>query len=178
MDGRGWLFEFFIAEGKKFKRYVQNKIQGATEMDAEDIVSDVMLKMISRSDELFSVENIAAYAYRSLRNKIIDYAREPKNVSLQSQIDEDEELSFMDILADQNFDVSKEAQKKEFVKRLHEALESIHPLQRSVFIATEIHGLSFKELSERLQTPIGTLLSRKSRAVKALQEKLKDFKNQ
>jgi DNA-directed RNA polymerase specialized sigma24 family protein len=45
----------------------------------------------------------------------------------------------------------------------------VHP--RPV-LATELEGRSFKDLAEEWQTPIGTLLARKHRAVQALRESL------
>jgi DNA-directed RNA polymerase specialized sigma24 family protein len=41
-------------------------------------------------------------------------------------------------------------------------------------IATELKGKSFRDLSEEWGEPIGTLLSRKSRAVKTLKKLLED----
>ena len=55
---------------------------------------------------------------------------------------------------------------------LAEAIEELPPAQRDVLVATELEGRSFKELAEKWQTPIGTLLARKHRAVKALRESL------
>jgi DNA-directed RNA polymerase specialized sigma24 family protein len=42
-----------------------------------------------------------------------------------------------------------------------------------VFIATEIDGFTFEELSDQLEIPIGTLLSWKHRGVKKLKEIIK-----
>jgi DNA-directed RNA polymerase specialized sigma24 family protein len=48
------------------------------------------------------------------------------------------------------------------------------PEQREVFIAHELEGASFKELSARWGTSVNTLLSRKRYAVLALREQLQD----
>jgi DNA-directed RNA polymerase specialized sigma24 family protein len=50
----------------------------------------------------------------------------------------------------------------------------LEPKQRAVWIATEIEGYTFKELAAKWEEPIGTLLSRKSRATKILRKLLKD----
>jgi DNA-directed RNA polymerase specialized sigma24 family protein len=41
-------------------------------------------------------------------------------------------------------------------------------------VATELDDYTFKELAEKWNEPIGTLLSRKSRAAKALRKALSD----
>lgn len=60
------------------------------------------------------------------------------------------------------------------MRRFGVALDVLDPKQRAVFLATELDGKSFKELSALWDEPIGTLLSRKSRAVKALKKMLND----
>jgi DNA-directed RNA polymerase specialized sigma24 family protein len=62
------------------------------------------------------------------------------------------------------------------MRRLSQAISALEPKQQAVFIATEMQGISFKSLSEQWNEPMGTLLSRKFRAVKTLQEMLQDFK--
>ena len=42
-----------------------------------------------------------------------------------------------------------------------------------VFVATEMEGYTFEELSDELDIPIGTLLSWKHRGVKKLKELIK-----
>jgi DNA-directed RNA polymerase specialized sigma24 family protein len=44
-----------------------------------------------------------------------------------------------------------------------------------VWIATEIDGYTFRELSKEWGLPMGTLLVRKHRAVAALQKELRDL---
>ncbi len=171
------LVEFFASESRKFLRYVLGKFNTLSEMDAEDIIGDVMLKLFTRTDKSGPLDNPAAYIYRMLQNKAIDYLRrESRMVSLESFLDEDGELRLMGLIADGSPSVADASEKREFVHRLGEAISTLEPKQRAVFIATEMDGISFKELSERWHEPIGTLLSRKSRAVKSLRELLNDQK--
>jgi RNA polymerase sigma factor (sigma-70 family) len=175
-DDRSSLFDFFAAENKKLKSYVRSKIRSISEMDAEDIVEEVMLSFLNRVGSTGRVDNLSAYIYRSLHNRIIDYYRNgTRTVSLQSFLDEEGEIPLMEFLADSTANVSNEAERKEFMHRLSLAISKLEPKQRAVFIATELKGRSFKELSEEWNEPMGTLLSRKCRAVKALQEMLKDM---
>lgn len=171
------IFDFFSAQRDKFINYVQRKVQSIDDMDAEDIVEEVMLNIFNRADLLGQVENLAAYVYRSIHNQIIDYRRQnSRSISLQSLIGEDDETPLIELLSDTSVSVNSEVEKQEFMRRLGEAMSRLEPRQRAVFIATEVEGRSFRELSEQWREPIGTLLSRKSRAVKALQEMLRDFK--
>ena len=80
----------------------------------------------------------------------------------------------MDVLAS-HIDIARDFEQKEFVRSLFTALDSLTPKQRAIFIATELEGKTFRELSEQWNEPIGTLLSRKSRTIKLLKEKLTLF---
>jgi RNA polymerase sigma factor (sigma-70 family) len=141
-------------------------------MDAEDIVADVMLSVVSRLDTAGPVENITAYVYRSIRNKIADYERNRvRVVHLEDLADENGELPLLSMLSTSDL---HPMERQENLRRLTDAIDRLEPRQRAVLIATELRGKSFRELSEEWDEPIGTLLSRKSRAVKTLKRILED----
>ena len=179
-EDKGKLFVFFANEGKKLNNYVRRKIQSIGDMDAEDIVGDVMLNLFNKPDITAHIENLAAYVYRSIYYKIIDYQRSSnyKTISLQSYLDENGEDLLIELLVDKGISVSNEVERREFFRKLAQAISSLDPKQRAVFIATEFEGRSFKELSLLWNEPIGTLLSRKYRTVKPLQIILKDYENE
>lgn len=68
-----------------------------------------------------------------------------------------------------------EIEQTELRARLFEAIESLKPDQRAVVVANMLMGRTFEELSSEWQTPIGTLLARKRRAIRVLREKLSDL---
>jgi RNA polymerase sigma factor (sigma-70 family) len=55
---------------------------------------------------------------------------------------------------------------------MFDAIEDLPEAQREVLVATELEGRSFKELADEWNIPIGTLLARKHRAIRALRETL------
>ena len=64
---------------------------------------------------------------------------------------------------------------KEFVEHMEEALATLPPEQRLVLALCEFQGLSYQEIAEILECPIGTVRSRLSRARTALQEILGEY---
>lgn len=177
-DAKNRLSEFFAEENQKFKSYIHRRIQSISEMDAEDIIGEVMLSVFTRVNIGEPVENLASYVYRSLHNKTVDHLRRnERTLSLENCIDDDGEIPLVELLRDTASNAEQEAERREFLTRLKEAIGRLEPRQRAIFIATEMKGRTFKELSQEWEEPIGTLLSRKQRAVKALQEMLKDFKS-
>ena len=176
-DGKNRVLEFFTTRNNRLKRYVHRKIQSISEMDAEDIVEEVMLSLFARAEASGPIENLAAYAYRSLHNKIVDYLRrDSKTVPLNDL--EDEGRIPVELASMSAANGSGEFERAELRHRIFTAIDTLEPKQRAVFIATEIEGMSFRGLSDLWGEPMGTLLSRKCRAVKALQEMLKDLMNE
>jgi len=59
-------------------------------------------------------------------------------------------------------------------RRLNEAVEGLPVEQREIFVLREVEGLSYKEIADVAGIPIGTVMSRLSRARAQLQRLLRD----
>jgi RNA polymerase sigma factor (sigma-70 family) len=153
--------EFFQKEYFRLVRYVRRLIDDAADRDAEDIVQDVMLSIFDKADVTIPIENLAAYVYRSLRNKVIDIFRKKDNI-----------LSLSEVISDYRYDTEQAVERKELMEFVFRAVDSLPDEQREVLIATELEGWSFRELSDRWEIPIGTLLARKSRALQHIRKQL------
>ncbi len=164
-------------EKTKFFRYVRSRLSRISFMDAEDIVADVIYGLLKRADVFGEIENFMAYAYRSLENRIIDFRRNSREVvSLDDAADGQPSLaeSLQSAMATPERSVAR----LEMRDRLVWALGELTARERALWIATEIEGRSFRELSEEWGEPLGTLLSRKSRTNARLRELLKDHEPQ
>ena len=166
------IAEFFAREKSNLVRYVRRMIDDAAERDGEDIIQDVMLSIFERSDITKPIGDLSAYVYRSLYNRVVDgYRKKRRTVSLDAPAGSSEG-TLGDVLADAGADVHDEVEKKQMLKRMYAAIEELSPPQKSVLIATEFEGRSFRELSEEWGVPLGTLLASKHRAIKKLRSRL------
>ncbi|MGA2477619.1 MAG: RNA polymerase sigma factor [Spirochaetia bacterium] len=152
---------FIAAEWTRLVGYVRAWIADSADRDAEDVVQDVIENFFEKADVTAPIADLSAYLYRSLRNKVIDLYRRPKRTAEMP-----EELS------DLRYEASEDFDREEARAELFAAIDGLPPAQREVLVATELEGRSFKELAEEWKTPIGTLLARKHRAVRALRETL------
>ena len=166
---------FIASERLRFVNYARSLVRGTADMDAEDIVHDVLIKILDRAD-LPAPEQLAAYIYRSLRNRVIDKLRTRKpTVSLDAENDEGNGR-FIDLLRDGRPDALEILQAQEGREELFEALEGLAEMEKEVIIAHEFEGIPFKELAESWGVPQNTLLSHKSRAMKKLKQHFQDSK--
>ena len=158
-------------ERERWVRYVRRLIDDAAERDGEDIVQDVIVNLFDRADITRPIENLTAYIYRALRNRVIDYLRKKREgVSLDEGWSDEGRLTLYDILPAQQAGQMDETSRSEIRRNLFKALSILTEEQQAVLVATELEGRTFRELSEEWGVPIGTLLARKSRAI----QKLKD----
>ncbi|MEA2105125.1 MAG: RNA polymerase sigma factor [Bacteroidota bacterium] len=148
------------------KRYFNEKYY---HISAEDIIQDVALNIFSKLDFDEKVENMAAYIYRALKNKINDYRRKKRQeIPFQSFSRDEEKNSYIEKIFDFPYFNTPQIDDNVFYQKLNEALNQLSPNQQMVFIATEIDGYSFEELSQKLNIPVGTLLSWKHKGVQKL----------
>jgi RNA polymerase sigma-70 factor (ECF subfamily) len=164
----GYVRSFIADERQKLIRYVRSLLRETAEMDAEDVVHDVLVSILERTDRP-SPDYLAAYIYRSLKNRVIDQMRTRKPaLSLDSESDGGGKL--VELLQDRNPNALEILQTQEGKEELFEALEGLSEMEREVVIAHEFEGVPFKELSEIWNVPQNTLLSHKSRAMKKLRK--------
>jgi RNA polymerase sigma factor (sigma-70 family) len=168
------ILNFMTQEREKLIGYVHRLIDDAAERDGEDIVQDVVLNLFTRADISIPVENITAYVYQALRNRVIDYLRKRKDmVSLDDGWTDDEKRTFSQILPDPQTNGIDEISRLEIREDLFEVLSVLNDEQREILVATELEGKTFQELASEWGVPLGTLLSRKSRAIRRIQEIIK-----
>lgn len=154
----------------RLTRFVQRKLGAARHQDAEDILSDVVLRLFERADVLAEVENITAYLFRALANNVTEFFRRRKDLLM-------DDLSPTKTNADSDNDNAPatpetELEQSRLRQRLDWALDQLSQAERMVWVAVEVEGWQFRELAEAWGEPLGTLLSRKARASKALQKLL------
>ncbi len=161
-------------ERQRFIHYARSLLRETAEMEAEDVVQDVLLRMLERTESTATVENMTAYIYRSLRNHVIDYRRTQKTtLSLDNESSASGER-FIDLLQEHRPNALELLQTEQGQQELFEALESLSEMEKQIIIAHELEGTPFKELTTAWEVPINTLLSHKSRAMKKLKNYFSD----
>jgi len=160
--------KFFRSEYNKLVNFVRKNLDerffGAS---PEDIVQDVALGLISRLDLDTQVGNLSAYIYRSIKNKITDILKKTeRNVSIESFSDQGKGNYLLNTISNET---EEETDYSDIdPSRLREAIAQLRPDEQAVIIATVFEERSYEELSDEWEIPVGTLLSRKHRALSKL----------
>lgn len=171
-ENRKKLKDFFGVEYRSLKNYVNSRIKDSANRDAEDILQDVALKLFSGADRYAPINNVAGFVYRSIKNKIVDVRRSSK-LSFVEEIDH--EFSDLSDMLHQNGDNQPS---EEMIAALKRSLDQLKPHYREIIIAVDFEGYSYNEISKETDIPIGTLMSRRHRAIGILYNKLEtEIKN-
>jgi RNA polymerase sigma factor (sigma-70 family) len=163
------LDRFFRKEYQKLVNFVRKNLDDRYyEASPEDIIQDVALGLIDKLDLDTQVGNLAGYIYRSVKNKIIDYqTKKQRTVSIEIFRDNKDENYLLNTITDETIAEGNDYANIE-PEVLQQAISQLRPDEQAVIIATEFEQRTYEELSGEWDIPVGTLLSRKHRALSKL----------
>jgi RNA polymerase sigma factor (sigma-70 family) len=169
--------EVFSGYRERLLKFIRSRVN--VYEDAEDILQDVFYQYTNLNDIIDSIENTAAWLYSVARNKIIDHHKKKKTDPLPSHYDEDEDDYIIDEISDiiygEETTPETEMFRALFLEEIQTALAELPKEQREVFEMTEFLDFSVKEVAEKTNTPVNTVLSRKHYAVKYLRKRLEEL---
>lgn len=182
-DAGGWLAqndqiqETVRRERGRLLDFIRRRLPDAEA--AEDVLQDVFYELTEAYRLTRPIGRAAAWLFAVARNKIADWYRKPKALSLNAPLandtfSDDDVPMLMDFIGD---DDSPETElfREAFLDALTAALGELPAEQRDVFWRHEMDGQSFNAMSAELGVPVNTLLSRKRYAVLHLRERLQDL---
>jgi RNA polymerase sigma-70 factor (ECF subfamily) len=146
------------------------------ENDAKDLLQETYLKAYRFWDKYEKGTNIRAWLFRIMKNSYINRYR--KEMKEPDKVDYDEIENFYNTIRAESTDPN-DLQQKLFGNLLGDevtqALESLPDDFRTVVILCDIEGLTYEEIAEFVECPIGTVRSRLHRGRKLLQAKLYEY---
>lgn len=160
MDAALTFEETVKRESGRLRNFIRKRVPDPA--DAEDILQDVFYELL---DSTKPIEQVTAWLFRVASNRIIDRFRKQKH----------QMLSIDDLLPSPGGGPEADYARGVLIDELTSALAELPKEQRDVFIAHEIDGKSFKEMSEQSGVSVNTLLSRKHYAVLHLRRRLQEI---
>ena len=132
--------------------------------DAEDVVQDACLRALKYFDGFRGEPGTSARAWllTIVRNTAHSWHKQHRTDGLAVEFDEREHSPAV---------TNRQPEARETLGR---ALDRLAPEFREVIVLRELQGLSYKEISDVTAVPIGTVMSRLSRARARLQEALRE----
>ena len=143
--------------------------------DAEDLVQDTYLKAFAAFHQYEPGTNLKAWLYRILTNTYINRHRKKQREPIHTPTDElaDWEVNSTPDLMTQSAEFSALSQLTD--TEVSDALAQLPEDRRMVVYYADVEGMSYQEIAEIMDTPVGTVMSRLHRGRAQLRTLLADY---
>jgi RNA polymerase sigma factor (sigma-70 family) len=161
-------------EGGRLRNFIRRRV--VDEGDAEDIFQEVFYELVEAYRLMKPIEQVGAWLFRVARNRMTDlFRRRRPEVLAEPGGGAAEGGGFLlaELLPSPDAGPEVELTRGVLLEELEAALEELPAEQREAFVAHEIEGRSFKEISAATGIGVNTLLSRKHYAVLHLRRRLR-----
>jgi len=151
--------------------------------EAEDLVQETMLKAFRFAHTYQPGTNLRAWLFRILNTSAINRYRKQATHPTPASLPEGEDFylynRIRDLIGQELTQGADEEVLNQYLDEdVYQALNNLPPNFRMAVILADIEGLSYKEIADVLQIPIGTVMSRISRARRQLQKSLWQYAQQ
>lgn len=152
---------FFRMYYEKFIKVALIYVKGYC--NAEDIVSEVFIKILKREKKLLEIERIDGYLFLMVKNQCLDFLKRTANQSNFQQLDEHDGHYFYG-----EGDLRKEIEGNELKVIINKCIENFPPKRKIVYRLIKQNGLKYKEVAEILSISSKTVENHIDFALKSL----------
>ncbi|MFI5151267.1 MAG: RNA polymerase sigma factor [Bacteroidia bacterium] len=144
--------------------------------DADDLTIEAFGKAFKRLDQYTPNFAFSTWLFKIATNNCIDHIRKKKNntfsIDKPFQDDEGGEMT-MDLRSEQ-LDPEEKVMKKQKVMMMREVVDKLKPRYKMLIEMRYFEELSYEEIAEKLELPLGTVKAQLFRAREFLQNILKN----
>lgn len=174
LDGEKEAFEMII---RKYENPLLNyvgRMVGEREL-ALELTQEVFFKIYSSLSSYQAKYKFSSWLFKIASNLIIDYWRKKKLPTLS--LDQKESESYAQLsqrVAHKDPSVIKKFELSEAREKIEKALENIPAFLRELFVWRHINELSYEEIAEIKDLPVGTVKNRVFQAKEFIRQQLEE----
>lgn len=135
---------------------------------AEDMAQETFLRAWLNLHSFWPTASLRNWLYRIAVNATLDALRRRKDIALDADA--------LQAVSEQKPDPEAALIASEQARRIQQTIRSLPPAARAVLVLREYGELSYQEIAEALNIPVGTVMSRLSYARNCLRRLLVDEK--
>ncbi|MFQ6096540.1 MAG: RNA polymerase sigma factor [Armatimonadota bacterium] len=171
----------FEALAERHKDKIHNSIARlcGDPQEAQDLTQEVFVRAFTSIRRFRGASSFQTWLYRIATNMCVDTHRRRKRSEVEA-------FSLDEPVATQQGEVGREipdpaaqpeeaAQREELQREVMRAINGLSPKLRPVVILFDIQGLTYEEVAQVLQCPVGTIKSRLFNARMQLRQKLRKY---
>ena len=146
----------------KLMRYVR-RISAATQEDAEDLLQEIFVKVYRNLNDFDPDLKFSSWIYRIAHNQVISYWRKTKVRPQVLKFEADED--FLKFIATDE-DLARDTERKFSGEEVRKMIENLDEKYKEVLVLKFLEGNDYKEISDILEKPLGTVATLINRAKK------------
>lgn len=141
-------------------------------MDADDIAQEVFIKVFKGIDQFRGDSSFSTWLYKITKNACYSYLqkKQPAMVSLDIESDSNDSI----LVPDLEQDIDKIIAQKDINERVLKCLSKLPPKYKIVIHLFYYEGLQYREISDILEIPLGTVQTHLFRALKSLRKEVRE----
>jgi RNA polymerase sigma-70 factor (ECF subfamily) len=140
---------------------------------AEEVVSDVFVKLWKNRDQIEVHTSFQAYIYRAVRNQALDYLK--LKVHRQYERESLESVQWNMSHAD-HFSPADELSFNEFYAHVEGCIKDLPRQCQLIFRLSREDGLRYRDIADKLKISVKTVETQMSRALKVLRERVPEHR--
>lgn len=140
---------------------------------AEEVVSDVFVKLWKNREQIEVHTSFQAYIYRAVRNQALDYLK--LRVHRQYERESLDTVQWNMSHAD-HFTPAEEMSFNEFYNYIEDCINDLPKQCQLIFRLSREEGLRYRDIAERLDISVKTVETQMSRALKVLRERVPEHR--
>ena len=144
--------------------------------DAEEVTQDTFIRAQRGLENFRGTASFSTWLYQIAtnlaRNRYWYWWRRKRDmsVSLDCPLNDDSDMTFVDLLPDAEMTPSESTVNKEFVDQVALCMEQLKDSHREILVLRNVKNMDYESIAETLALSIGTVKSRIARAREALRE--------
>lgn len=143
---------------------------GFQEQNIVDAIQDVFINLCEKQKDLTNISNIKFYLLKSLRNRLVDIAKqEGKHVSFSHVIEV--ELTIAETYDHTEKQLIQLEEENEIKRKIQTMLASLSPRQQEIIYLHFIKGYDYRQVAELMDMPYGNVRKMVYKSFKLLRAK-------
>jgi RNA polymerase sigma-70 factor, ECF subfamily len=148
---------------KKLARYVR-RLSGLENESIEDILQEVFIKIYVNLNDYDSDFTFSSWVYRITHNETVNYLRKnKKSVIVPLETEDEDSKNLIEVLKSE-IDVAQDVSRKDMIDRIRAAIGLLPEKYREILILRYVEDLDYKDISDVLRMPMGTVATTINRA--------------
>jgi len=136
---------------------------------AEDLAQEVFVKAFRRLSSYDPRRKFASWLFKVAHNATIDHLRRSELETVPLAAEREEGGGLMAVLADTATESpAAAAERRDMARALERAIAGLRPEYREAVVLRYVEGLSYEEIAEALEQPLGTVKTNLHRARKQM----------